>query len=79
MARGWAIARRTAAGVTSWNATRSTVWSTSAPRASSHPSTCHAMASPSRSGSVASTRAPAPARLARMRPSARAARRPAVS
>ena len=55
MARGRISASRTAARVTSWNAARRTGRPPIASRASSQSSTCQAMASPSRSGSVAST------------------------
>ena len=56
MPRGRAIASRTASRVISWNATRRTGRSPSASRSRSQRSTCHAIASPSRSGSVARTR-----------------------
>ena len=56
ISRGLAIAARTASAVTSWNTTRRTGLSPKAPRSRSQASTCQAMASPSRSGSVASTR-----------------------
>ena len=59
MARGRISASRTAARVTWWNTARSTGRPPIASRASSHSSTCQAIASPSRSGSVASTSASA--------------------
>ena len=74
--RGRASAVRTAAGVTSRKATRWTGFSPIASRSASQVSTCQAIASPSRSGSVASTRVSAPASARATAPSVRAAPRP---
>ena len=76
MARGRISARRTAVGVTSWNTTRSTGRSPTAFRSASQLNTCQAIASPSRSGSVASTRISARASAFAMAPSVRAAALP---
>ena len=51
-ARGHAIASRSASGVISWKRTRSTGFSAIASLSPSQVSTCHAITSPSRSGSV---------------------------
>ena len=74
--RGRDKAVRTAVGVTSWKATRWTGTSPMASRSVSHSSTCQAIASPSRSGSVASTRLSAFASAFATAASVRAARLP---
>ena len=76
ISRGRASAVRTAAGVTSWNATRCTGTSPTASRSVSQLRTCQAIASPSRSGSVASTRVSAFASAFATAASVRAARLP---
>ena len=77
--RGRAIAARTPSAVISRKTTRSTGLSPSASFSRSQVSTCQAIASPSRSGSVARISPSESPSAARIAPSARAARRPAVS
>ena len=74
--RGRSIAARTASFVTSWNATRRTGLPWSASFSCSQLSTCQAIASPSRSGSVASTSPSASASAAAILPMVCAALRP---
>ena len=76
MSRGCASAVRTACRVTSWKATRCTGFSPSASRSRSQLTTCQGIASPSRSGSVASTRVSARRSAFAIAPSVRAARLP---
>ena len=79
MPRGRASASRTAPGVTSWKTARRTGFWPTAPLSLSQPSTCQAIASPSRSGSVARI-SPSPASSARaIALSARNARLPISS
>ena len=74
--RGLSSAARTASSVTSWKVARSTLLSPIASRSVSQSSTCQAIASPSRSGSVARTSPSAPASARAIAPSVRAAPRP---
>ena len=77
MARGRVIASRTASAVISWKTTRCTGLSPMAPRTRSQVRTSQAIASPSRSGSVARIRLSAVSSAAAIARSARTARLPA--